>query len=791
MSVKPFAHQAISIAHNDTTPIVFDVSDPGCVSADTEYLTPTGWKRFDSYMPGDLVAQFYPESREIEFVTPLQYVKRPCAQMIAIAPSRGTSQRLSPEHRVLYYSRDGSHGVCSAVEFMAHLQENGPHRSDRRFCTTFSVKNDTEIQLNDAEIRVQVAVIADGHFPTDSNRCVIRIKKYRKIVRLISLLKAADIEYREKVCGSDPEFLVYTFHAPTHDKQFTKHWWQASQAQLEVIADELPHWDSAISPRPSSGIRFSSFIEESAQFAQYAFAAAKHPTYLNFSVRDRRAEGRGVMIEYTVHARAVDVMVGPGRADSVFPVANPEGFKYCFEVPTSFLLLRHNGYIFATGNTGKGYVRIMGFAKRRAAGGGAMLVFAPRSLLRTVWVNDIAKFAPHLTVSVANADNRDEAFAAEADVYITNIDAAIRVAERKPAFFKRFSELVIDESTAFKHHTSRRSKAILKISQYFSHRCCMTGTPNGNSIVDVWHQVMILDGGKRLGNSFYKFREAVCTPQQVGRNVNAMKWTDRDGAEEAVFGLLSDIVIRHKFEDCTDIPANHIYSVDYDLTPKQMRAYFEMEQTQMLTLKNSAQSVLAINAAAVATKLLQISSGAVYDGVGGYVTVDTARYEMILDLVEQRKHSLAFFFWKHQRDALLKEAVKRGVTHAVIDGNTSDKEREEIVRGYQAGVYQVLFAHPKSAAHGLTLTKGTATIWSSPTYDLEIFKQGSKRQHRIGQTAKTETIVCIAKGTIEEKVYALMTEKDKRMTTLLDLFGTLTPAVPVKKATKKKVMGVV
>lgn len=438
--------------------------------------------------------------------------------------------------------------------------------------------------------------------------------------------------------------------------------------------------------------------------------------------------------------------------------------------------------------TGKTFVRIIGFAKRRKAGGGCLLVLAPRSLLRSVWVNDIAKFAPSLRVSVADANNREAAFAEDADVYITNVDAVKWLAERKPAFFARFSELVVDESTAYKHHTSQRSKAAAKIAKHFKYRCCMTGTPNGNTITDIWHQVQILDEGKRLGFSFYKFRDAVCQPTQVGRSAQAIRWNDKEGAEEAVFGLLSDIVVRHKFEDCVDIPANHTYSLDYGLSPKQMRAYFEMEQTQMLTLKNSAQSVLAINAAAVATKLLQISSGAVYDGTGGYMTVDTARYEMILDLVEQRKHSLCFFFWKHQRDALLKEAVKRGVTHAVIDGGTSDKEREEIVRGYQAGVYQVLFAHPKSAAHGLTLTKGTATIWSSPTYDLEVFKQGSKRQHRIGQTAKTETIVILAKGTIEEKVYELMEGKNKRMTNLLDLFGALTPAVPVKKVTKKKVM---
>ena len=315
----------------------------------------------------------------------------------------------------------------------------------------------------------------------------------------------------------------------------------------------------------------------------------------------------------------------------------------------------------------------------------------------------------------------------------------------------------------------------------------MTGTPNGNSITDIWHQVQILDTGKRLGSSFYKFRDAVCIPTQVGRAAQMVKWQDREGAEEAVFGLLSDIVVRHKFEDCVDIPENHQYTVEYDLTPKQTKAYLEMEATQMMSFKNKPVAVMAINAAAVATKLLQIASGAVYDGVGGYVVVDAARNEMILDLVEQRQHSLVFFLWKHQRDALTTEADKRGINFAVIDGSTSDRDRDEIIKGYQAGVYRVLFAHPKSAAHGLTLTKGTATIWASPTYDLEVFKQGSKRQHRIGQTQKTETIVMIAKGTIEEKVYDLMLAKNARMTTLLDLFGTLTPTAAPAVTPRKKV----
>ena len=413
-----------------------------------------------------------------------------------------------------------------------------------------------------------------------------------------------------------------------------------------------------------------------------------------------------------------------------------------------------------------------------------MLVLAPRSLLRSVWANDIRKFAPQLRVSVADASNRAAAFEADADVYVTNIDAVKWIAEQKSVFFKRFDELVIDESTAYKHHTSQRSKSVSKISKFFKNRCCLTGTPNSNSITDVWHQAFILDGGARLGNSFYRFRDSVCTPTQVGRNANALKWADKEGAEEAVFSLLSDIVVRHKFEDCVDIPANHQYVLDYELTPKQMRSYTELETTQLLTLRGKSPAILAINAAAVATKLLQVASGAVYDGLGGYQVIDNSRYEMVLDLVEQRKHSLVIFLWKHQRDALVAEAVKRGVNYAVLDGETSDKRREEIVQGFQAGVYQVIFGHPKTVAHGYTLTRGTATIWASPTYDLEHFKQGSKRMHRIGQTQKTETIIIVAKGTIDEKAYELMEGKNARMTNLLDLFGTLTPTAPAKKAKK-------
>lgn len=435
--------------------------------------------------------------------------------------------------------------------------------------------------------------------------------------------------------------------------------------------------------------------------------------------------------------------------------------------------------------TGKTAVRIWAFARRRQKGSGCALVLAPKSLLRSAWANDFKKFAPHLKVAVATADNREAAFAAEADAYITNHDATKWLAKQKPAFFAKFDELIVDEITAYKHHTSQRSRALLKIAKHFERRAGMSATPNAKSICDVWHQMMVLDNGHRLGNTFYAFRSTVCEPKQVGRHIHAVEWRDKPGAEEAVFGLLSDVVIRHRLDDCIDIPETHRHEVEYELPPAQRKAYDQMALTQILQFAQGklaggkAIQLSAINAAAVTTKLLQICSGAVYDNEDDYHVVGTGRYDLILDLVEAREHPLVFFNWKHQKDLLVQHAEARKLSYAVIDGETKDADREAIVKTYQTGAYDVLFAHPRTAAHGLTLTRGTSTIWAGPTYDLELFEQGNKRQRRIGQTKKTEIVVVLAKDTIEEKVYDLLCGKDVRMKTLLDLFGIM--AAEMKK----------
>lgn len=396
------------------------------------------------------------------------------------------------------------------------------------------------------------------------------------------------------------------------------------------------------------------------------------------------------------------------------------------------------------------------------------LVIAPLSILEAAWVDDIKKFQPNLNYGVAYAKNRQKIFAdQELDMVITNFEA-VNYLSKDPSLLDRFNTLVVDEFTAFKNKDSKRSKNLRKIVSQFNTRVFMSGTPNTNSIIDVWHPTLCVDDGQRLGTRYYSFRNQVCTPKFNGF---ANEWIDKPGIEETVAHQLNDINIRYALEDCIDLPDNVTRVMHTDLTPAVQKMYKTLSEESVLYTKQG--TINAVNAGARVKKLLQLVSGAVYDEQGDAKYIHQQRYDMIMDLLEVRKHSLVAFNWRHERNALTALADKRGYTYEIIDGETNPQKRVDIVQRFQAGQIKVLFAHPQSASHGLTLTKATTCIWCSPTYNAEHFQQFNRRIHRSGQTSKTETILIAARNTWEETVYEKLNGKLGKMENLLHILNKL------------------
>ena len=296
----------------------------------------------------------------------------------------------------------------------------------------------------------------------------------------------------------------------------------------------------------------------------------------------------------------------------------------------------------------------------------------------------------------------------------------------------------------------------------------MSGTPNSNTILDLWHPTLLVDDGKRLGQRFWSFRHQVCTPKFNGF---ANEWIDKPGIEAVVANQLSDITIRHAIEDCMDLPDNNVRTMYTKLTPAVQKMYNILAEESVLYTKQG--TINAVNAAARVKKLLQLVSGAVYDQDGNPTLLHNERYELVMQLVSQRKHSLVAYNWKHERDSLIAIAEREKISYDLIDGSVPAHKRKDIVQRFQAGHIQVLFAHPQSTSHGLTLTRATTAIWCSPTYSAEQFQQFNRRIHRAGQTQKTETILIAAKDTWEKHVYKKLDGKLGKMENLLHILSEI------------------
>jgi hypothetical protein len=313
------------------------------------------------------------------------------------------------------------------------------------------------------------------------------------------------------------------------------------------------------------------------------------------------------------------------------------------------------------------------------------LIICPKSLIFSAWGQELGNHTD-LTFAAAEApeEKRIAAFESDAQVIITNTDAVSWLIKQPKRWLLQVlgnnAILVVDESSTFKNPNAKRTKAFVKLSPFFTRRFLLAGTPAPNSITEIWSQVFALDGGIRLGKRFTAFRNIMQTPVNKGPFVT---WVDKPEAQQVAYGLINDIVIHHEFSDVMDkVPALAHTTMSYELSSRHMEYYKKLEEEAYLELKGK--TITAVNAGALAGKLLQAASGAVYtDGKGQeWQVLDRGRYELIAQLVQERQHSLCFFHWNHQRMVLEEEFNKAGITYDVIDGTvkSASKGAESVSR---------------------------------------------------------------------------------------------------------------
>ncbi len=317
--------------------------DIGCVDGETEVLTPSGWVRIDNW-EGQSIMQFDPNTDTAQFVTPSEYIVRQSSGFIHFKTKYGIDQMLSKDHRVLLYRYDRSYSF-SAWDVMTALSVLEDHTrlklgSRHKMLTApRTIVTGSSLSLSNEMIRVIVMCCADGHVHRRGGKIVVRFKKQRKIERARDILSAAGIEITHEHIGNGVTSL--TFSAPLKGKSLSQ-LWGASQEQLQVVAEEVLHWDGNANDQC-----FFSCDKDSADLVHYAFMASSCRSVM-------RADQRpGRRIDYRVF-RIQNRLVGlAGTPKTEFhTVPSPNGYEYCFKVPSSFFIIRRGGNIVITGNCG-------------------------------------------------------------------------------------------------------------------------------------------------------------------------------------------------------------------------------------------------------------------------------------------------------------------------------------------------------------------------------------------------------------------------------------------------------
>lgn len=402
---------------------------------------------------------------------------------------------------------------------------------------------------------------------------------------------------------------------------------------------------------------------------------------------------------------------------------------------------------------------------------GRCLVIAPLSVARSTWQTEAAKWEHlrglKLSTVIGSKTARIKALSAKADVYIINRENVPWLVEylESEACGWFFDMVVVDESTSFKNPKAKRFKALCRVRSKIKRLVLLTGTPTPNGLMDVWAQSYLLDGGKRLHNNFYRFREAYFTP---GRAVNGVvyDYKIRAGVYEEITHRLSDISLSLKSEDYLDLPdITYVDNlVELDTTARKAYVKFERECVlRYLDGTDSASSVMASTAADLSGKLLQLAGGAIYqEDSKDYVTVHDTKIKALTELIEPLNENVIIFYnYIHE---------KARICNAFSDfkGEVRVFKSDKDIADWNGGEVNILIAHPSSMGYGLNLQHGgRRIIWFGLPQSYEQYAQANKRLHRQGQQDKVFVHHLVCKGTRDEDVLSALSRKDDMQKYLL------------------------
>lgn len=389
-----------------------------------------------------------------------------------------------------------------------------------------------------------------------------------------------------------------------------------------------------------------------------------------------------------------------------------------------------------------------------------VLVIAPLSTLTVVWGRELKHHLPHRSFGICTGSKEKRMRVLETpgvQYVIINHDGFSNM----QSHLTDFDVVIYDEATALKSPSSQRYKIFAKwMEKHQPWLWLLTGTPISQTPADAW-TLARLCASPYVPKSFTTFKDMVM------QKVTTFRWTPRPDALETCRRVLQPS-IRFSLDECKDLPDTNFVGRKTELTKQQEKAFKEMKDKAVTVF--AAGEVAAPNAAVVLSKMLQICCGTVIGETSTIDLDDSERYNTLTELLgEIGDKVIVFLPFKATQQRLLDRLTAAGYDAALVNGDTSKNDRNQIFNDFQhTDNIKVLLAHPKVAAHGLTLTRAKDIIWFAPIYSLEQYEQANARIRRLTTQGKT-TVWHLWATSFEAELYRRLRAKKNTLAEFLAL----------------------
>ena len=316
------------------------------------------------------------------------------------------------------------------------------------------------------------------------------------------------------------------------------------------------------------------------------------------------------------------------------------------------------------------------------------------------------------------------------EIFVINYDLAFRRQELSQ--LKDFT-LMLDESSLIQNEQAKRSKFILNKLKP-ANVILLSGTPTGGKYENLWSQLHLLGWNiskTTYWNTFinYHFEDIGGFPV---RFIDGYKNVDRLKRKMREYGC-------HflKTDDVINLPDQIFTTVKVPVS-KEYRKFRKDRVVEVDGVQLVGDNTL--------TKMLYERQ------LCGQYSKD--KLEAFKDLVESTEDRLIVFYnFNDELDKLLDIAEEHYRPKSLVNG------KAKMLEAYENYDNSITFIQYQAGSMGLNLQKANKIIYYSPPLSSELYEQSKKRINRIGATKTSYYYNLTVSGSIEERIYSVLSER--------------------------------